>query len=597
MTSKLGTVKDVVLGAIYGSEPGKAADTNVETLSVTSDDYQDSDGAPVEKKSPLGYHITAFSTFYLIVQGVIGTGIFATPASVLVSMGSIGASYVLWIVGFIIVLFQTFMYVEYTSYFRHRSGAEVVYLEQSFPNPKFLVPVVYAATNVLLSFDTSAAQAFSTYIYDAAGYDASNWEIRGLGIAALVLGALITAFNSNFAVKMNNVIGFIKVIFVLFLALSSLAVLAGSTKVPKEAAHAVFDNAWAGTTTDGNSISNAILKVYFSFWGVPYAFGVVAESHPKNTVRTYSIAIPLTMFFILIIYTLVITGYYAGVANVNEIKNTGNLIAAVYFQKIFGTKASVKALSAFVSISAFGHLQTAYLSHSRSLRECGRQGVLPYPRLWTSVKPFGTPLFPIFITFLVNFVVLIAPPPGDAYNFVVDIGSYSSYIFAVLLAIGLFKLRKARRKVGLGYREFHCPTIILVIVLLFSLFVIVMAFVPPKGTLKGDDVSFFYAAYPITTIGICIVCVIYYFLWAYLAPRIGKYRHRILEYRLANGELGHKVIKVRNEDLEEWDREHAGGSNTLSGNLEEERPNNEINDEESQDIILTTSRISSSKKE
>ncbi|VEU23049.1 DEKNAAC104201 [Brettanomyces naardenensis] len=558
----LSKAKDIVLGAVYGSEPGKVESEDIDTESL---DYQDSDGAPVEKKSPLGYHITAFSTFYLIVQGVLGTGIFATPATVLVSMGSIGATYVLWVSGFLIVLFECFMYVEYASYFRHRSGAETVYLEQAFPHPKYLVPVVYAATNVTLSFATSSAMAFATYIFDAADYDASAWEIRALGISSLVLAGVITSVNSNFAVKMNNVIGFVKVVFVLFVAFSGFATLAGSTKVPKEAAHAVFKNAWAGTTTDGNSISNGILKVFFSFWGIPYAFGVVAESHPKNTIRMYSLVVPLTMFFIFIIYILCITAYYAGVANVDEIKSTGNLIASVYFQKIFGTQSSVKAMSAFVAISAFGHLQTAYLSHSRSLRECGRQGVLPYPRLWSSVKPFGTPLFPVFITFLVNLIVLVAPPPGDAYNFVVDMGSYSSYIFSVLLAIGLFKLRSARRKVGLGYREAHCPTIILAIVLLFSLFVIIMAFVPPKGTLKGDDVSFFYATYPITTIGICLLCVVYYWLWAYVAPRMGGYRHRVLEFELANGEKGHKVIKVRNEDLEEWDREHAGGSATLSG--------------------------------
>ncbi|VEU23048.1 DEKNAAC104238 [Brettanomyces naardenensis] len=583
--SALGKVKQVALGFVYGSEPGKPDDFVTDDIeTVDSDDYQDSDGAPVEKTSPLGYHVTAFSTFYLIVQGVIGTGIFATPATVLASMGSIGSTYVLWVSGFVIVLFQTFMYIEYASYFRHRSGAEVTYLEQAFPNPKFLVPVVYAATNVLLSFATSSAVAFATYIFAAADYDASAWEVRALGISSLVLAGVITGVNTNFAVKMNNFIGFVKVIFVLFLAISAFPTLAGATKVPKAEAQGVFKNAWAGTTKDGNSISNAILKVFFSFWGVPYAFGVVAESHPKNTIRTYSIAIPLTMFFIFIIYILTITGYYAGVSNVNAIKHTGNLIAAAYFERIFGTKASVKALSAFVAISAFGHLQTAYLSHSRSLRECGRQGVLPYPRLWSSVKPFGTPLFPIFVTFLVNLIVLVAPPPGDAYNFVVDMGSYSAYIFSVLLAIGLFKLRKERRKLGLGYREFHCPTIILVLVLLFTIFVLVMAFVPPKGTLKGSDVSFFYATYPLTTIGICILCVIYYFGWAYVAPRIGKYRHRVLEFRLANGELGHKVIKVRDEDLAEWDREHAGESGTLGGQG--------VGDDTPVDDVILTSSVS-----
>ncbi|GME86827.1 unnamed protein product [Ambrosiozyma monospora] len=219
----------------------------------------------------------------------------------------------------------------------------------------------------------------------------------------------------------------------------------------------------------------------------------------------------------------------------------------------------------FVALSAFGHMITVYISHSRALRECGRQGVLPFPRLWTSVKPFGTPLFPLLVTFIVNCVVLLAPPPGDAYNFIVDCGSYSGYIFNVLLAIGLFRVRAARKKQGLGYREFHIPTPLLVIVLLWYIFVLAMAFVPPKGSLIGSDISFFYAAYPITTIGLVLLCVAYFVVWAKILPRFGGYQHRIGEYTLPNGEKGHTVVKVKNADVEQWDTEHGHVKGGLSG--------------------------------
>ncbi|QPG75069.1 hypothetical protein FOA43_002409 [Brettanomyces nanus] len=557
MSSAFRKFQGFALGAIIGSPITSSSVDEEKGNQITKDDVaQDTNGAPVEKKSPLGYDVTAFSTFYLIVQGVLGTGIFATPATILESMGSIGSTYVIWTVGFIVVLLQVFMYVEYSSYFRHRSGAEVVYLEQAYPKPRFMIPVLYAAISVCLSFATSSASAFATYIFKASGRDATAWERRGLGVLSLVLAAAITATNTKFAIKLNNLIGFVKVVFILFVALSGFATLAGSTQTPKAAAHAVFKDAWKGTTTDGNSISNAILKVIFSFEGCNYAFGVVAESHPKNTIRTYSILIPFTMFFIYILYILAITAYYAGVADITEIKESGNLIAAVYFEKIFGTNSAVTAMSAFVAISAFGHLLTVYISHSRTLRECGRQGVLPYPRIWTSVKPLGTPLFPILVTFIVNLIVLLAPPPGDAYNFVVDLGSYSTYIFNAMLSFGLFKLRRHRSKIGLGYQEFHIPAPLLALLFLFSLFVIAMAFVPPEGTLIGSDVSFFYATYPITTIGIFLFCIGYYFVWEYVLPKIGKYRHRLSKFELAKGENGHKVIKVALSDLEEWDREH-----------------------------------------
>lgn len=531
--------------------------------SSNSDDTQDSYGAPVEKENPLGYQASSWSIFYMIIQGVIGTGIFATPGSILKSVGSIGAAYIFWVVGFIVTLFQVVVYIEFVTYFRRRSGGEVVYLEQAYPRPQFLVPVVYAAVTVILSFSTSSASAFASYIFKAAGHSPTSWEQRGLAVVPLFLCAGITAFNTKLAIRLNSFLGFVKIVFIFFIIISGLVVLGGGTRVGNT--HSVFNNAWEGTTTDGNSISNAILKVVFSYGGTGYAFGVVAETVPTNTIRAYKTFVPWTLFFIFILYILINTVYFAGIGTVKEIKSAGTLVSSVYFEKVFGTKAAQGALSSFVAISAFGHLLGVFIAHSRSLRECGRQGVLPYPKLWTSVKPWGTPLFPILVTLIVNLVILLAPPPGDAYNFVVDMGSYSGSIFNCVLFIGLLKLRKSRRKQGLGYREFHVWTPVVIIAIAWTLFVVAMAFVPPKGTLKGSDVSFFYATYPITTIALIGVCIAYYLVWAFLLPKLGKYQNKIETFQLPSGELGHSVVKVPLDRVAEWEATHE--SNVV--NIEE----------------------------
>lgn len=41
------------------------------------------------------------------------------------------------------------------AYFPSRSGAEVVYLEQAYPKPKYLFPVAFAFLTVVLSFSSS----------------------------------------------------------------------------------------------------------------------------------------------------------------------------------------------------------------------------------------------------------------------------------------------------------------------------------------------------------------------------------------------------------------------------------------------------------
>lgn len=40
--------------------------------------YQEAHGAPVESKSPLGYHVGHATTLFLNVSMIIGTGIFST---------------------------------------------------------------------------------------------------------------------------------------------------------------------------------------------------------------------------------------------------------------------------------------------------------------------------------------------------------------------------------------------------------------------------------------------------------------------------------------------------------------------------------------
>ncbi|CAK7916295.1 high-affinity methionine permease [[Candida] anglica] len=520
----------------------------------------------------------------MVLQGMIGTGIFATPATILKSIGSIGASYVLWVVGFIIALFEVFVFIEFVMYFKRRSGGEVDYLEQAYPRPKFLVATTYAAVSVILSFSTSSAIAFSSYILAAADYDATPWEKRGVGVAVLTFVCGLSIINSRIALKLSNILGFIKIVFVLFIAITGLVVLGNNTRVKNPTD--IFKDSWKGSTSDGNAISSAILKVSFTYGGTGYIIAVAGESDPRKTKNMFRFFLPAVMFSIFILYLLLVTAYYAGINDIKQIKSSGTLIAGSFFDKVFGTKSSRKALNVMVAFSALGHLLAVVVGHSRSLRECGRQGVLPYPQLWTTTKPFGTPVLPLVATYIVNVIVLIAPPPpGDAYNFIVDLGSFSGYIFKLALVVGLLMARHHRKAAGLSYEGFKVPLPILILTILFEIFVIAMAFVPPATGLIGSDVSFFYCTYALTTIGIFIVCILYYYVWAKVLPKIFNYEHRVLYYTLENGEKGHTVVKVPFDQVEDWDATHDSSGKEI-----------EVGDSSSDNIISVDHGTETGKK-
>ncbi|KAK7679687.1 hypothetical protein QCA50_017184 [Cerrena zonata] len=415
---------------------------------------QNVNGAPVERVNPLGYNLDYVTAFYMVLQGMIGTGIFATPGSIVKSMGSIGSTL--------------------------RNGADVAFLEQAYPKPDFMIPTTYAAVSVCLSYLNSSSIAFGTYILLASGVNSSAWAERGVGIAILTFACVLAAISSKLSLKLSNFLGFVKLVFMLFIVISGLVVLGGGSKVKDP--HSVFKNAWEGTTTNGNAISNAILKVSFSYGGTQYCIMLAGEADPRKSKNLFRFFIPAVVLF-------------------DQLKKSLRLV--------FGTSAAQKALDVLVALAALGHLIASVVGQSRVLRECGRQGVLPYSKLWTSTKPWGTPILPITVMWVVNVIVSLAPPPGDAFNFVVDMGAYSGYIFKILLVVGLLLVRKQREKAGLGFVGWKVPFPVLILVILYEIFVFAMAFVPPAdGTLKE------------------------------------------------NGEQGHTVVKVNKRDLERWDAEH-----------------------------------------
>lgn len=58
-------------------------------------------------------HIGVFSALFLIFNRIIGTGIFATPSSILSLTGSVGLALFIWVAGLLIALAGTAVYLEW----------------------------------------------------------------------------------------------------------------------------------------------------------------------------------------------------------------------------------------------------------------------------------------------------------------------------------------------------------------------------------------------------------------------------------------------------------------------------------------------------
>ncbi|KAJ0328715.1 hypothetical protein COL922a_013132 [Colletotrichum nupharicola] len=442
--------------------------------------YQEAVGAPVEKHSPLGYAVGWITVIFLNANER-KANLNAIAASVLNGTGSVGLAFIYWTIGFLMALAGLSVYLELASYFPNRSGAEVVYLEQAYPRPKHFFPIAFAVQSVLLSFSSS----------NAIGKTPSAWELKGVAIAAYTFAVICVVAHNKYSLWATNIIGAIKIITLIFISMTGLVVLGGHVDhIPDPNAN--FRNSFEGTTDNGNDLATALVNIIFSYTGYSNAFNVVNEI--KNPIPVLKRHATISVVVVAVLYMFCNVAYFAAVPKA-EFRTAKEIAAAVFFTKVFGTGPAEQALNFLVLLSAFGNLLGVLIGSSRVIREIGRQGVLPWTEFWVNTKPFGTPIGPYFLKWIMTFIMIAAPPAGDAFQFVISLKTYPDGLFHFAMAVGVYLIRVRRKRAGLGRTEFKSWHVTVIFFILLQVYILVMPWWPPKGGPYAGSVSFWYATY------------------------------------------------------------------------------------------------------
>lgn len=480
------------------------------------------------------------SAAFLVFNRMIGTGIFATPSSIFAMSGSVGLALFIWVAGMVIAAAGMAVYMEFGTGLP-RNGGEKNYLEYVFRKPKYLVTAMYASYVVLLGWAGSNSVVFGEYILHAAGVEVDRWNQRGIGLACITAAFLIHGFAVNWGLRLQNFLGVVKLLILLLIVCSGFAALAGHLQpgVPKPDN---FTNAFAGTTGSAYGVVTALYNVIWSYIG--YSNANYALSETKNPVRTLKIAAPAALGAVAILYMLANIAYFAAVPR-DEILSSGRILAASFFRNMFGEKAE-KALSVFVALSAFGNVLSVIFSQGRLVQEIGREGILPWSKFWGSNKPFNTPLVGLFEHWLVSVIIMLAPPPGDAYNFILNVISYPLAIVNVFVAAALVHLY---RKPSAAHRPTWSPPFratlpIVLFFLLSNIYLVVAPFVPPDA---GQSIyeSIPYYLHCVVGIAILLAGAVYWVIWTIILPKIGGYE-LVRETSLdSNGWSRHNFVKKK----------------------------------------------------
>ena len=205
-----------------------------------------------------------------------------------------------WVIGGIIAWAGLAYYLELGSYFPKRAGGEVVYLEQAWKKPKYLFPAAFAASTVITSFSASNCIVFADYIFSAAGHNATAWESKALATAAYTVACLAILLSTKWSLRLSNLLSVVKVVLLIFVAITGLVVIGGKTKIENPTAN--FKNAFKGTINNANNVSTALTKIIFSYSGWANSHSVLNEV--KGGTKTLRWASPFALALVFVLYIL-----------------------------------------------------------------------------------------------------------------------------------------------------------------------------------------------------------------------------------------------------------------------------------------------------
>ena len=146
-------------------------------------------------------------------------------------------------------------------------------------------------------------------------------------------------------------------------AVTGVAVMTGFTRISDPFEN--FHNVWQGSTTNPNALATALVKTNFAYVGWANSFNLLGEVRGTSPVRTVRNAGFISLGIVTILFVTVNLAYMAAVP-LDEIKGSGQLVGALFFQHVFGMHWASKILPVLVALSCVGNIVSPIFHASHS---------------------------------------------------------------------------------------------------------------------------------------------------------------------------------------------------------------------------------------
>jgi APA family basic amino acid/polyamine antiporter len=320
-------------------------------------DLDNAAGANAQAGGPVTYvrRVGAWSAAMVVIGGVIGSGIFLTPAAIARQTGSSAEQLLAWVIGGVVALIGALCYAELGTR-RPQAGGGYVYLRESFG---LIIAFVYGWNLLAVNHSGSiaaVATVFVQYAGAALGYTIRNPGPYAVGTIVFLTG--VNWFGIRAGSLTQNILTVLKLLAISVLIVVGL--LARGAPAPVAPATSISPFALGG----------ALMPVLFSYGGWYFVNDIAGEVREPQ--RNIPRALIFGMLGVAACYVLANVAYLAVLGHAGLAASKAP--AADVMRHVLG-EAGARAIAVGVAISTLGFCNISLIGAARVFQVMGTDGV------------------------------------------------------------------------------------------------------------------------------------------------------------------------------------------------------------------------------
>ncbi|XP_034531011.1 b(0,+)-type amino acid transporter 1 isoform X3 [Notolabrus celidotus] len=447
----------------------------------------------------------------LIGGTMIGSGIFMTPQTVLYSIGSPGASLVVWAACGLLVIMASFCYAELGTVIKESGGEYIYILRTSGPVVAFML-IFSSVLFVRPAGVAGLALGFAQYAVAPFYPDCPPPELTVKCVAAATILTLAIVNCLNVRLSMS-----VQVFFMVAKVVALAVIIVGGAVMLIRGHTENFEDSFENTNLGINPIGIAFYQGLWSYDGWNNLNYVTEElKRPEvNLPRAVVIAISLVTG----LYLLVNVSYLT-VMTPKELMSS-SAVAVTWGNKVLGSWGWIMSVAA--ALSAFGSLNGTFFSGGRVCFVAAREGHMPDILAMAHVHRL-TPSPALIFTTIVSLIVLI---PGD-FQSIVNYFSFTAWFFYAITLSGLIYLKVKKPELP---RPYKVPIVLPILVLIAAIFLVLAPII------DTPQIEYLYVSLFILSGAIIYVPFIHYKLCPGLLTKLTVFLQLFLEVAPAEKNL------------------------------------------------------------